>query len=241
MTKPLRIASYNIHGGINRYGQCDLLAIQSFLDQFDIDIAVLQEVDTRQSKGRDKDDIHMMAGTNRPHHLLAPTINEGDGWYGNAIFSRYPITRSYVHNLRTSKRLEPRNAADALIQTPEGEIRIIGTHFSLIGSQRWSEANNLLMLMDQIEMNEHEPFILCGDFNEWRWRSKMIDHLNSILTPHPVGASFPSRFPIFHLDRVWSHSDREIINVQASLVKDKKILPISDHCPLIIEVGFSPS
>ena len=153
----IKLMTFNIHGGNSRDGLRDLDRIQQLMNELDIDIGVFQEFETRISRGGCNEDINAIAGANRPHHLIAPSLIENDGWYGNLIVSRYPVIRGIVHNLETIAQYEPRNAVDALIQTPVGKLRIIGTHLSLSIFERRSEARNLLRLINAVEEKEKNP------------------------------------------------------------------------------------
>jgi endonuclease/exonuclease/phosphatase family metal-dependent hydrolase len=234
---PLKILSFNIHGGYDRYGVRDLSRVHALLDHFDVDIAVFQEMETRHKRQGTENDIDQLAGSKRPHRLIGATIQDETGWYGNLIVSRYPIVRGDVHNLETRKILEPRNAVDALIDSPLGPIRVIGTHLSLISSERWFEINNLIRLMEKIDHETKVPHFLVGDINEWRWRSKLIGHMDSLMTPLSCGKSFPSRFPLFRLDRVWY--DPPELAVSARVLKGDGINTLSDHLPVLIEVEIT--
>ena len=122
---PIKLMTFNIHGGIARDGLRDINRIKQLLDEMNIDIAVFQEVETRTARGGCNEDITTLAGENRPHHVFAPSIIQHDGWYGNLIVSKYPVIRGLVHNLETTEQYEPRNAVDALIETPLGKIRVM--------------------------------------------------------------------------------------------------------------------
>jgi len=127
----LRFLCFNIHGCRNLGGERDLNRIHELMDSQEIDIGVFQEMETRACRGGTPRDVSILAGPERPYHLPGPSIQDGTGWYGNLIISRYPILKGLVHNLETKIEYEPRCAVDALIQTPLGKIRLIGTHLSL--------------------------------------------------------------------------------------------------------------
>lgn len=230
----LRILCFNIHGGYSLSGKRDLRVINSVLETLNIDIAVFQEMETRTFRGGTEKDAEIIAGPERPHRLFGANIKTDAGWYGNLLVSRYPIVKSQVHNLGTSARYEPRGAVDALIETPIGKIRIIGTHLSLNALERWSEVNNLIKLIDQVERTEKHPVFVMGDLNEWSRRGKLLKYLNSLMTPLPCAASFPSFCPVLKLDRVWC--DTPGIKAHARTLKDKAVRHLSDHLPLLIEI-----
>jgi len=231
----VRILCYNIHGGYDTKGYRDLQRVNALMEDLDIDIGVFQEMETRPSFGGQRDDIDVLAGPERPHRMPAPTKREGEGWYGNFIVSRYPIIRALVHDLEKEHQvMEPRNAVDTLIDTPKGLLRIIGTHLSLSSVMRWWEINNLIKLVNEAEAESKCPVFFMGDFNEWSWPSKLIRHLNKIMIPFPCGKTFPSRFPLFRLDRVWCDDPNVDVTVRA--LKRSNVRTLSDHLPVLIEI-----
>jgi endonuclease/exonuclease/phosphatase family metal-dependent hydrolase len=230
----LRLLCYNIHGGRNRRGQRDLPGIRKVLEDHDIDVAVFQEMETRPSRGGAADDIVTIAGTERLHHLQGLVRQEEGGWYGNLIVSRHPILRGIVHNLDTAKHLEPRNAVDALIATPAGKLRVIGTHLSLMASMRFYEAQTLMGLIHKVEDTEPNPMLLMGDINEWRGGARLLRYLDEHLRPLPCRRTFPSYFPLFKLDRVWAHNFSRAVSVRR--LDTPQLRWLSDHLPLLIEV-----
>ena len=231
----IKILSFNIHGGYDRSGTRDLKRVHDMMQDLEIDIGVFQEMETRASRGGAAGDIEILAGAERPHRLPGLAMKEGEGWYGNLIVSRYPLARGLVHNLESKRSFEPRNAVDTLIQTPLGNIRIIGTHLSLTPWERWSELHNLVSLMDKVEENEKNPLLLMGDINEWRPASRLLKHLNQLMTSAPCDKSFPSSFPLFRLDRVWH--DHCPFTVAAKTIRDKKSRHFSDHLPVLVTLG----
>jgi endonuclease/exonuclease/phosphatase family metal-dependent hydrolase len=233
--KGLRILSFNIHGGRSRDGKRDLERIRLLMDRLDIDIGVFQEMETRVSRGGAAADLGMISGTGRAHHLFGANMTEGAGWYGNIIVSRYPIARGLVHNLDTHRAFEPRNALDALIETPLGKLRIIGTHLSLALYIRYREAQNLIRLMQAVEEESKSPVLLLGDINEWQRPSRLLRFLDGIMKPVPCQATFPSFFPLLKLDRVWHDSAFKVV---ARRLIGPEINKLSDHLPVLVEVDL---
>ncbi|PZP53831.1 MAG: endonuclease [Micavibrio aeruginosavorus] len=236
MSEKLRFLCFNIHGARDLGGERDLKRLNDVMNHYQIDIGVFQEMETRASRKGTPDDVSILAGPERPYHLAGPSLKDETGWYGNLIVSRYPIIRGLVHNLETTIQYEPRCAVDALIDGPFGRLRLIGTHLSLARWQRFAEVRNLLKLMDKVEETEKNPLFLMGDLNEWRESSKLIKHLNQIMTPLKCRPSFPSIFPILRLDRAWH--DTANLAVTAATLSKNGINRLSDHLPIMVEVKY---
>lgn len=236
----IRFLSFNIHGGRNLFGKRDVRKVRMLMDRLDIDVGVFQEMETRPSRGGTKAHLEMLTGEARPHHLIGESLIEGSGWYGNLIVSRFPITRGLVHNLETTPDLEPRNAVDALLETPLGPMRVIGTHLSLSYLERYSEARNLIRLMHDVEEEAdiaQNPLFLMGDMNEWQWRAKLLRYLKTIMTPLPCGPTFPAFLPFLRLDRVWYDlPEGSPFHVYAHRLSGSGFRIMSDHLPLVVDV-----
>lgn len=228
---PIRILCYNIHGGYDMKGRRDLKRLHRFMGEHTIDIGVFQEIETRASRGGTARDIDDIAGPERPYRLNGLAMTEDEGWYGNLIVSRFPILRGLVHNLETASTWEPRNAVDALIDTPLGPLRIIGTHLSLSPFQRWTEVRNLVRLVDAVEETEQRPLLLMGDINEWRPSSRLLRHLDEHWNAVPCDRTFPSFCPLFRLDRLWTQNIP--FKISAARLKTAETVSLSDHLPLI--------
>jgi endonuclease/exonuclease/phosphatase family metal-dependent hydrolase len=233
----LKILCYNIKGGYDLRRTRNIARINALMNKYDIDVGVFQEFETRASRGATLKDIDTVAGPERLYQLQGLAMVENEGWYGNLIVSRYPILNGVVHDLETSPSLEPRNAIDATIKTPYGNVRLIGTHLSLSPWERWSEVRNLVRLLKTVDVTEKGPLILMGDINEWRPTSKLLRFLNDHFTPIPLARSFPSFLPIFKLDRVW-HENIDSKRISARILKYAETGNLSDHCPILIEVGL---
>lgn len=234
MTQPLRILCFNIHGGYSLDGRRDLKRVHDLLEKLDIDIAVFQEMETRPKRGGTATDVNELAGGARPHHMMGPTLKDGQGWYGNLLVSKYKIKRAQVHTLEKKWDIEPRNAVDCVIETPLGTLRIIGTHLSLAAWERKNEVPMLIKLVEQVEEEEKNPVFLMGDINEWRASSRLLKYLGSVMTELPAGRSFPAFFPLFRLDRVWHDSPH--VRAKATVLDDYEVRKLSDHLPLLIEI-----
>jgi len=78
------------------------------------------------------------------------------------------------------------------------------------------------------------PLLLAGDFNEWQFFSRAFSSLNDLLVQHKVGATFPSQFPVFSLDRVWVTNNINVKNITKLKSKTTKIL--SDHLPVQVDI-----
>lgn len=201
----LLIASYNVHKCVGTDGRFDPGRIAQVIKEIDPDIIALQEADKRFGERVGLLDLGHLErevglswvgtiGTTRAH-----------GWHGNVVLARHSIVRD-LHPV-TLPGLEPRGALVAELELKSGaRLRVIGAHLGLLRHSRRLQAN---ALSGFVASRRDIPTVLMGDLNEWRLgRSSSLAGLTPLFcdVPAPV-ASFPSRLPLFALDRIVS--DRE--------------------------------
>lgn len=133
---------------------------------------------------------------------------KGHGWHGNVLLFREGVVRN-VQQLKLPG-VEPRGALVADLQFPAGPLRVIAAHLGLLKRSREQQAESILTVLQEADTL---PTLLIGDLNEWRVGKRsslaaLMPTFNHVATAVP---SFPSRFPVFALDRVlgaptiWSH------------------------------------
>ncbi len=226
----LRLLTYNIHGAKGTDRRCDFERIGSFLKVQNIDIALLQEFDTRPKNRSTENDIKDMKSDHFSYFEAAPTIRGSHGWYGNAIFSKFPISKSSIIDISAPGR-EPRNILDAFIETPKGTLRVVNTHKGLRPSERSLQYEILHRLLDiKCEL----PLILGGDINEWALLTGPIKKINEVLKPISPGPTFPTFYPMFNLDRMWCRPQHLVTSAQVLRTKETRVY--SDHYPLLAEI-----
>jgi endonuclease/exonuclease/phosphatase family metal-dependent hydrolase len=72
--------------------------------------------------------------------------------------------------------------------------------------------------------------LLLGDFNEWRPSRRRLAPIERLLNPAPRGASFPSAWPLFALDRIWHGSALRLERLE--VVRTASTRAASDHLPV---------
>lgn len=230
---PIRILTYNIHGGTGIDGRHDYRRLNELLERSEIDIALLQEVDTRPAKRRTEDDIAALCGSRYPHFAAGISVETQSGWFGNAILSRFHIISCETIDI-TIPGHEPRNIMEAIIDTPEGALRVLNTHKGLNHGERRQQLQKLYHLLDR---HIALPLFIGGDINEWHTSSTAMNELNSALRHVVVGRTFPSFLPIFHLDRIWCRPDGIIR--KAGVLKGRGTVRFSDHLPVLAELSIA--
>lgn len=224
----LVVATYNVHKCVGTDGRFDPDRVAAVIAELDADVVALQEADRRLGLRQGLLDL---AALERDTGLRLVDLAErpaSHGWHGNALLVRGGTV------LRTRRvtlpYAEPRGAVMAELEMGSGRIRVLGAHLGLLRHSRRRQTAALIQALDRAE-----PMltVLMGDFNEWR--SGRPDSPLAELEPffgqplHDL-PSFPSRRPIFSLDRIlgWPGGTVEAIAVHETPLSRVA----SDHLPL---------
>jgi endonuclease/exonuclease/phosphatase family metal-dependent hydrolase len=151
---------------------------------------------------------------------------------GNALLTRRKVLEVRVHDY-TWPRHEPRTALDLDLDVDGETVRVIVTHLGLKPAERRFQVRKLLDLLKQTPM--HERVIVLGDINEWLPLSRPLRWLNEILGHSPRERTFPSRWPLFALDRVWVRPRHALLAFGAH--RSPLAVQASDHLPVKAIIG----
>lgn len=232
----ITLVTYNIHSGVGVDGLQNYRRIGEFLARRNVDIALLQEMDTRPQHRQTDQDIEDICCDHFQHLIPSPAVFSGHGWYGNAILTRFPVIYNQTIDVSQIGR-QPRNIQEVVLQTEQGPLQILNTHKGLKRIERRAQITLLGEHLNKLKARPTMPLIVGGDFNEWQLFSPILHSINELLTPHPVGATFPTRCPLFKLDRLWSRPGPLIDSTQVLRTRETK--RFSDHFP--IEAKIHPA
>jgi endonuclease/exonuclease/phosphatase family metal-dependent hydrolase len=236
----VRVASYNIHKGVQGLGPVRRLEIHNLghaVEQFDADIVCLQEVRK----------LHRREAEYFPHwpeqpqaDFLAPlgyevvyrtNAHTRHGEHGNAMLTRWPVVR-HQHEDMSDHRFEQRGLLHTEVQLHGQAVHIVVVHLGLIRSSRVRQLAQLVRFIER-EIPVHEPVLVAGDFNDGR--ALLSRHLGAIGMRSFEGLSeptFPSRLPLLQLDHVFA---RGMLPLRLEVPRGRIWRQMSDHLPLIAE------
>jgi endonuclease/exonuclease/phosphatase family metal-dependent hydrolase len=214
----LRIASYNVHGCRGTDGRKDAARIVSVIEELGCDTIGLQEVDYRL------DYIALKLGMQAIPGL---TLERHDGPYGNALITRRKVLDVRRLGFTYSKR-EPRNALDVDLEVEGETVRVIVTHLGLWPAERRYQVKKILSLVRQTPI--HERVVILGDINEWLPLGRPLRWMHGLLGKAPYERSFPSRWPLFALDRAWVRPRHALLALKAH--RSPLAVIASDHLPV---------
>ena len=243
MSTVLRVASYNIHKGFSHFNRRMVIhELRERLRALSADIVFLQEVQGSHAG-------HAARFANWPiapqYEFLADSVWTDfaygknavydAGHHGNAILSRYPILR--WENLDISAHAyESRGLLHAEMEVPgmKQVLHCLCVHLGLFERGR---AVQMHLLAERIRsaVPDDAPLIIAGDFNDWRIRAgkQLAQELGlrevfELANGSPA-RSFPSAFPMFHLDRIYV---RGFDVADATVMHGANWRRISDHAAL---------
>jgi endonuclease/exonuclease/phosphatase family metal-dependent hydrolase len=107
-------------------------------------------------------------------------------------------------------------------------VRVIVTHLGLKPAERRSQVRELLRLVRHTPL--HERVLVLGDINEWMPLGRPLRWLHGLFGRSPAERSFPSRFPLFALDRVWVKPRQALLALAAH--RSRLAIEASDHLPV---------
>lgn len=242
----LTIATYNIHKGFSHFNRRVVMhELRERLRELNADVMFLQEVQGEHNRHAERfanypdgAQHEFIADRRWPHAAYGKNCVYEAGHHGNAILSVYPIIQTLNTDI-SAHRFESRGLLHCEIELPEGQrLHTLCAHFGLFAKGRNVQTRALIDYV-QNEIPAGVPVIIAGDFNDWRNKMSplmarelgMQDafHLNT----GQVARSFPARFPLFRLDRVYV---RGFTVLQTDVHIGSNWQRLSDHAALSVSL-----
>jgi endonuclease/exonuclease/phosphatase family metal-dependent hydrolase len=222
------VVSYNIRRGLGTDWRRDLERNLQVMREIDADIVAVQEADpilgdlfARMSPAT------IAARSDYVPVRLGATRND-IAWHGNTVLVRAQTAVLEARCISLPSFEEQRGAAIVDLAVGALRLRVVAMHLGLIGLWRTRQA---LAVLDHVNALEARlPTVMLGDFNEWRPRGGCIAHFGREHHIASPGRSFPSRLPLFALDKIMINGGLRLLGagVHDSLLARKA----SDHLPV---------
>jgi endonuclease/exonuclease/phosphatase family metal-dependent hydrolase len=236
----LRIATYNIHKGVQGLGPVRRLEIHNIAEavqQLDADVVCLQEV-RKMHRGEER---YFTQWPELPQaEFLCPegyfavyqtNARTKHGEHGNALLSRWPV-ESHAHEDMSDHRFEQRGLLHVELQVNRRNVHCIVLHLGLIAGSRMRQIEQLGRYIER-EIPKKAPLVVAGDLNDW---GAKLRPLMNRLGLHDFAAersnTYPSRLPITQLDFVYA---RGMKPTAVHVPRGRQWWRMSDHLPLIAE------
>lgn len=220
----LRVATYNIHKGLSFFKRRVVIhEVRDHLRDMAADLVFLQEVlgnhqrhATRHRNWPDAPQYEFLADQVWRDFAYGRNAVYDAGHHGNAILSRFPISRWDNEDVSTH-RFEQRGLLHCEIPVRDwGEpVHCICVHLGLAARGRSRQLEWLRQRVERL-VPAHAPLVVAGDFNDWHWRHKATEEFARPLGMHEVfelthgvpARSFPALMPVFRLDRIYTRGFR---------------------------------
>jgi endonuclease/exonuclease/phosphatase family metal-dependent hydrolase len=236
----LRVATYNIHKGVQGLGPARRLEIHNLghaVEQLDADIVCLQEV----RKLHRREERYFTRWPELPQaEFLCPegyaavyqtNATTRHGEHGNAVLSRWPVV-SHGHEDMSDHRFEQRGLLHVQVQLEHQLVHVIVLHLGLIAGSRLRQVEQMLRFIER-EIPAREPLVVAGDFNDWGGKLRPAMHamgLHDFIGERAL--TYPSRLPLAQLDYVYA---RGLKPLGLEIPRGRIWWRMSDHLPLIAE------
>ncbi len=230
MSATLRVASYNIHACVGLDRRQDVGRIAAVLREIEADVIGLQEVESRHGRST-IDQAEALATALDMQCIEGPLLHGPRGWYGNALLTRRTV-RAVRRVVFEARGREARGAIVADLAGGEGSgWRVLTTHLDLHSGRRRRQFE---VLLDELLPALSLATIVIGDFNEWWPFCRGLGALRRHAVLPFAPPTFPSRCPLFSLDRMALSACR----LHGRLRRHDTALAriASDHLPIFADV-----
>jgi endonuclease/exonuclease/phosphatase family metal-dependent hydrolase len=242
----LRVATYNIHKGVQGIGPARRLEIHNLghaIEQLDADIVCLQEVRkvNRKAAARfrhwpDMPQADFLAPEGY-HAVYETNAITRHGEHGNALLTRWPVLRK-THQDISDHRFEQRGLLHVTIDLGGQPLHAIVVHLGLIKGSRIRQVAQLREFIDR-EIPPNEPLIVAGDFNDWGARMRYSMNAMGMRDSSDLRGSrtltYPSRLPVTQLDFIYG---RQLAPFASNVPRGTIWARMSDHLPLVTEFSL---
>lgn len=223
-----RIATYNVHKCKGMDWRVSPARIAEVISRLDADALAVQEIVESQA-------ANISARLEIPF-VFGPARNHAGEPYGNAIFTKLPVTAPQNYDLTVAGR-EQRQCLHVSLSLPEDHgLDFFAVHLGTSFVERRYQARRLVSA--EILGSDHYSSnrIVAGDFNEWtRGLATQLlgTHMRSadIAIHLKRGRTYPGIAPVMHLDHIYYDPNFELREMQ--LHRTPLSLLASDHLPLI--------
>ena len=246
----LRVATYNIHKGVRGVGPRKRLEIHNLglgIEALDADLVFLQEVRHRHQR-----DARQFARTwfgwpeGGQAAFLAPegydaayrtNASTRHGEHGNALLSRWPIGDIGHHDV-SDHRFEQRGLLHVPVHWNGSVLHAVVAHLGLMHASRVRQVERLAAFIEA-HVPHDDLLVVAGDFNDWGQKLDAPMRECGLQRALPEGMSsarqntFPSRVPVFSLDRIYT---RGLRCISTSVPRGSAWARMSDHLPLVAEL-----
>ena len=228
------VLSYNIHECVGADRRRDPARIAEVIKESGAQIVGLQEVHSDSSGEEQLHQMNYLSALTGLQAVSGSAVERRNGHYGNVLLTSCKVLAVHKLNLSYLAR-EPRGAIDADLDIGGETVRVIVTHLGLRPAERRFQVRKLL---SAIAEQRTRIVLLLSDFNEWLPTGRSLRWIHTHLGKTALVRTFPSRFPIFALDRIWVSPPAALVELCCIRTSLSRIA--SDHLPLRATIRTTP-
>jgi endonuclease/exonuclease/phosphatase family metal-dependent hydrolase len=234
----IRIATYNVHRCRGMDRRVSVARITDVIGRLDADVVAVQEIlRGDDAAGARADQVRSVAESLHYAFVFGETRRHRGAGYGNATFSRLPITFDAQYDI-TWRRRERRGCLRTDVLAPDGEtLHVYNVHLGTSMFERPHQVGRLLSDEVLHDVTLRGPRLVMGDFNDWTRSvaSSLMGSRFESVDMRLLGRrrTYPGLFPMFHLDHFYYDSALRLTSFR--LHRSKLALMASDHLPLVAE------
>ena len=195
--------------------------------ELDADVVGLQEV-VRGEGGGDADQPAYLASKLSMSMIMAVTRPHAGGSFGNAVLTRLPVIASTTHDLSHGP-YERRGCLRVDVTADDAIVHVFTCHLGRRFKERREQLTLLAALLAVTDITG--PRVLMGDFNEWHRGPITRGLRREFAASFRARRTFPARFPMLALDRIYWDSDLEGEGFRAHRSTLARVA--SDHLPVV--------
>lgn len=248
---PVRVLTVNTHKGFTPLNRRFILhELREAVRSVSADIVFLQEVlgthalhPERFANWPQAPHYEFLADSMWSDYAYGRNAVYPHGHHGNAVLSKYPISRYQNRDVSIERSKEKRGLLHCVLTVPgvsgaRAEVHAICVHLGLRESHRRQQLRLLCELIE-IEVPADAPLVIAGDFNDWRLRAHDVLQRCGGLSEVYVDAhghaarTFPARWPVLRLDRIYVRNARAHRPIA---LPPRPWSHLSDHAPLAAEI-----
>jgi len=250
--KSIKVVTYNIHRAIGIDRKFAPERIIEILKALDGDVVLLQEVDNGVPRSNELNLAKLLAeACGYGHYALGHNVTLKKGHYGNATLSRFPIHKQSNIDLTINNK-KKRGCQHTTLRISDSKtdiqfLEVFNLHLGLSAKERQKQAGKLFKSDQFKQIDNHQPCIVGGDFNDWRSMLRALfiigkDFLCATDRTTSKGSeiamkTYPSFSPSGALDRIYYRGKIKSKHLSSSKMRIVKVA--SDHLPVVatFEIG----
>ncbi len=226
MSTTITIMTFNIHHSEGLDGKINLPRIAYLIRDSQADLVSLNEVDKAMTRSQHLDIAAELAKMLQMNVTVGWNLNYGDGRYGNAILSKFPIVSASNTLLKKTRACEQRGLLKALVLIGRREVTFASTHLDSMPDDD-ERLSNVAQLSGDI---------IAGDFNAPPTSSvytKISEHYRDAWSNADPGYTFGHRKKS-RIDYMWIKK-----SLPATIISSKVIeTDASDHRPVVVTLNL---